>query len=403
MPCYSREGGHESGMRAAGIFDVIILGAGPAGLMCAIEAGKRGRRVALLDHADRAGKKILISGGGRCNFTNLHCKPEKFLSANPHFARSALARYTPSDFIALVEKHGIGYHEKTLGQLFCDGSAKEIVAMLLAECADAGVRIYLNQQVQSVRHEAEFLVLTQNAEFGAPALVVATGGLSIPKMGATSLGYEIAEQFGIAVQECRPALVPLVLDQSDQQDWCDLAGVSAEVIATAGRHRFREKLLVTHRGLSGPAILQVSSYWREMEPLIIDWAPKGAVTAELITRTTGRDAASTKAALRSHFSARLADRLIDLADLPRWTNAAIQQLEEQLHHWQFEPEGTEGYEKAEVTAGGVDTKELSAKTMEAKRVPGLYFIGEVVDVTGHLGGFNFQWAWASGAAAGRSL
>jgi predicted Rossmann fold flavoprotein len=390
-------------MGVANNFDAIILGAGGAGLMCAIEAGKRGRHVALLDHADRVGKKILISGGGRCNFTNLHCKPENFLSANPHFARSALARYTPADFIALVEKHGIAYHEKTLGQLFCDGSAKEIVAMLLAECAEVNVEIFLNEHVQRVSRGDDFCVVTQAEEFHTPSLVVATGGLSIPKMGATPLGYEIADQFGIAIQECRPGLVPLVLDQSAQQDWCDLAGVSAEVIATAGRQKFRERLLITHRGLSGPAILQISSYWRETEPIMIDWAPEKLVTAELLTKTTGRDAASAKTALRSHFSARLADRLIDLADLPRWTNAAIQQLENQLHKWQFEPDGTEGYEKAEVTAGGIDTNELSAKTMEAKRVPGLYFIGEVVDVTGHLGGFNFQWAWASGAAAGRSL
>ncbi len=390
-------------MRVGNNFDAIILGAGAAGLMCAIEAGKRGRRVALLDHADRVGKKILISGGGRCNFTNLHCKPENFLSANPHFARSALARYTPADFIALVEKHGIAYHEKTLGQLFCDGSAKEIVAMLLAECTEAGVEIFLNEHVQSVSRGDDFCIITPRQEFRAPAFVVATGGLSIPKMGATSLGYEIAEQFGIAIQECRPGLVPLVLDQAAQQDWCDLAGLSAEVIASAGRQNFREKLLITHRGLSGPVILQISSYWRETEPITIDWAPEKSATAELLTKTTGRDAAAAKTTLRSHFSARLADRLIDLANPPRWTNAAIQQLENQLHHWRFEPDGTEGYEKAEVTAGGVDTNELSAKTMEAKRVPGLYFIGEVVDVTGHLGGFNFQWAWASGAAAGRSL
>ncbi len=371
--------------------------------MCAIEAGRRGRRVALLDHADRPGKKILISGGGRCNFTNLHCKPENFLSANPHFARSALARYTPADFVALVEKHGIAYHEKTLGQLFCDGSAKEIVAMLLAECAEAGVEILLNQQVRSVSRDAGFAVATQEAELRAASLVVATGGLSIPKMGATSLGYEIAAQFGIAIEERRPALVPLVLDQPAQRQWCDLAGVSADVVASAGRHSFREKLLITHRGLSGPAILQISSYWREAEAISIDWAPEKSATTDLLAKTAGRDSASAKAALRSHLSARLADRLIDLADPPRWTNAAIQQLERQLHHWPFDPDGTEGYEKAEVTAGGVDTNELSAKTMEANRLPGLYFIGEVVDVTGHLGGFNFQWAWASGAAAGRAL
>jgi predicted Rossmann fold flavoprotein len=384
-------------------FDAIVLGAGAAGLMCAIEAGRRGRRVAVLDHADRAGKKILISGGGRCNFTNLHCKAENFLSANPHFARSALAGYAPADFIALVERHGIAYHEKTLGQLFCDGSAKQIVAMLLAECAEAGVEIFLNQRVQSVLREDGFRVATQNAAFHAPALVVATGGLSIPKMGATPLGYEIAEQFGVAMRECRPALVPLVLDQAERSAWCDLAGLSAEVVASAGRRSFREKLLITHRGLSGPAILQISSYCAGTEPIRIDWAPEKSIAAPLLAKTAGRDAAAAKVALRGHLPARLADRLVELADPPRWTNAAIHQLEERLHHWQFEPEGTEGYEKAEVTAGGVDTSEISAKTMEAKRVPGLYFIGEVVDVTGQLGGFNFQWAWASGAAAGRAL
>ena len=275
--------------------------------------------------------------------------------------------------------------------------------MLLAECAEAGVEIFLNAQVQSVERGDGFEVLTQSAEFQAPALVVATGGLSIPKIGATSLGYEIAEQFGVAIQECRPALVPLVLDQSNQQAWCDVTGLSAEVIASTGRQKFREKLLITPRGLSGPAILQISSYWRESEPITIDWAPEKFVTANLLAKTTGRDAVSAKGALRGHFSTRLADRLIDLADPPRWTNATIQQLEDQLHHWRFEPDGTEGYEKAEVTAGGVDTGELSAKTMESQKVPGLFFVGEVVDVTGHLGGFNFQWAWASGAAAGRAL
>jgi predicted Rossmann fold flavoprotein len=384
-------------------FDAVVLGAGAAGLMCAIEAAKRGNHVALVDHADRVGKKILISGGGRCNFTNLHCKPENFLSANPHFARSALARYTPQDFIALVEKHGIQYHEKTLGQLFCDGSAKEIVAMLLAECTETDVEIFLNQRVARVERGDGFQVQTQTAEYRAPALVIATGGLSIPKMGATSLGYEIAGQFGIKIQECRPALVPIVLDQPDQQSWTDLRGLSTEVIASTGRQQFREKLLITHRGLSGPAILQISSYWREAETIVIDWAPEIQATATLLADTTKRDASTAKAALRGHFPARLADRLIDLANPPRWTNSAIQQLENQLHHWPFDPEATEGYEKAEVTAGGIDTDELSAKTMEAKRVPGLYFIGEVVDVTGHLGGFNFQWAWASGAIAGRAL
>jgi predicted Rossmann fold flavoprotein len=384
-------------------FDGIVLGAGAAGLLCAIEAGRRGKRIAVLDHADRAGKKILISGGGRCNFTNLYCKPENFLSANPHFARSALARYTPSDFIALVEKHRIAYHEKTLGQLFCDGSAKEIVALLLAESAEAGVEIFLDTRIEAVERDQEFRVRTPKAEFCAPALVVATGGLSIPKMGATSLGYELGSQFGIAIEECRPALVPLVLDQSEQQAWCDLAGLSAEVVVSAGRQKFREKLLITHRGLSGPAILQISSYWQQPGVITVDWAPETSALASLLADTTRRDAAMAKTTLRGLFPARLADRLIDLADPTRWTNAAIQEVERQLHRWQFEPDDTEGYEKAEVTAGGIDTSELSAKTMECKRVPGLYFIGEVVDVTGQLGGFNFQWAWASGAAAGRSL
>jgi predicted Rossmann fold flavoprotein len=385
------------------LFDAIILGAGAAGLMCAIEAGKRGRRVAVLDHADRAGKKILISGGGRCNFTNLHSKPENFLSANPHFARSALARYTPRDFIALVEKHRISYHEKTLGQLFCDGSAKEIVAMLLAECAQAGVEIFLNTRIEGVGKIDRFTVATSAGDFETPALVVATGGLSIPKMGATALGYEIAEHFGIGIQECRPALVPFLLDQQEQRQWCDLAGLSAEVIASCGRHSFREKLLITHRGLSGPAILQISSYWKESQAIAIDWAPEKTAITPLLEATAGRDANTAKGRLRNHFAARLADRLVDLAELPRWTNSAIQQFEERLHHWPFSPDGTEGYEKAEVTAGGIDSSELSAKTMEAKKIAGLYFIGEVVDVTGHLGGHNFQWAWASGAAAGRAL
>lgn len=371
--------------------------------MCAIEAGRRGRRVAVLDHADRAGKKILISGGGRCNFTNLHCKPENFLSANPHFARSALARYTPQDFLGLVEKHRIPYHEKALGQLFCDGSAREIVAMLLAESAEAGVEIFLNTRIDSVGHGEGVSVQTPSGKFHAPAVVIATGGLSIPKMGATPLGYQIAGQFGIKIQECRPALVPLVFDEAEARSWSDLAGLSAEVVASVGKQKFREKLLITHRGLSGPAILQISSYWQESLTIAIDWAPEKAVVTPLLKNNTRRDAGTAKSAFRTLFSARLAERLVDLANPPNWTNASILQLENRLHHWQFEPKGTEGYEKAEVTAGGIDTAELSAKTMESKRVPGLYFVGEVVDVTGHLGGFNFQWAWASGAAAGRAI
>jgi predicted Rossmann fold flavoprotein len=386
-------------------FDAIILGGGAAGLMCAVEAGRRGRRVLVLEHADRIGKKILISGGGRCNFTNLHCRPENFLSANPHFCKSALARYTPADFISLVEKHGIPFHEKTLGQLFCDGSSREIVAMLEAECRAAGVTIVVKATVMEVRHSHGFVVHTGNMEFHAPALVVATGGLSIPKMGATGLGYDLARQFGIAVQECRPGLVPFVLNAEDRRLYCDLAGVSTEVIAAVngGPQRFREKMLITHRGLSGPAVLQISSYWKKSIPLVLDLAPGRELTAQLRLSPARRDLASAKVALRTALPQRLADRWLDLHPPSAWTNPGLAELERRIHHWEIDPAGTEGYEKAEVTAGGVDTNELSAKTMESRKVPGLYFIGEVVDVTGHLGGFNFQWAWASGFCAGQAV
>jgi len=386
-------------------FDVIVLGAGAAGLMCAVEAGKRGRRVAVLELADRIAKKILISGGGRCNFTNLHCRPENFLSANPHFCKSALARYTPADFIALVEKHRIPYHEKTLGQLFCDRSAHDIVNMLEEECRRAGVRIYTNTRVQEVLHSAGFVLATTGGAFSAPALVVATGGLSIPKMGATSFGYDLARQFGIKIQECRPALVPLALSAEDRQRYCDLAGVSAEVIAsTPGRApSFREKMLITHRGLSGPAILQISSYWKKPEPITIDLAPDKDLTVTLRQPQARRDLSAAKAAFHVALPARFTERWLDLNPPQGWTNHALDELERHAHHWQIVPEGTEGYDKAEVTAGGVDTDELSAKTMESRKVPGLYFIGEVVDVTGHLGGFNFQWAWASGFCAGQAV
>jgi predicted Rossmann fold flavoprotein len=386
-------------------FDVIVLGAGAAGLMCAIEAGKRGRRVALLEHADRIGKKILISGGGRCNFTNLYCRPENFISANPHFCKSALARYTPADFIALVEKHGIPYHEKTLGQLFCDGSAHAVVAMLEEECRAAGVKILVKTPVQEVRHNGSFIVCAHGTEFQAPALVVATGGLSIPKMGATGLGYELARQFGLSLQECRPGLVPLTLNDEDRQRYCDLAGVSTEVIAsaTSGPQQFREKMLITHRGLSGPAILQISSYWKKPEPIVIDLAPERQLTAPLRTPQARRDLMTAKSVFRTVLPHRLADRWLDLHPPAAWTNHGLAELERQAHCWEIVPEGIEGYEKAEVTAGGVDTNELSAKTMESRKAPGLYFIGEVVDVTGHLGGFNFQWAWASGFCAGNAV
>ena len=382
-------------------YDAVVIGAGAAGLMCAIEAGKRGRRIAVLDHADRIGKKILISGGGRCNFTNLHCRPENFLSANPHFAKSALVRYTPADFIALVEKHKISYHEKTLGQLFCDRSSQDILGMLEEESRRAKVEILPKQRIAEISRPDQFVVRGDTAKFRAPVLVVATGGLSIPKIGATSFGYDIARQFGLKIVEPRPALVPLLFNETDRNRWCDLAGVATEIVASAGHDRFREKMLITHRGLSGPAILQISSYWKPGGPISLDLAPDRDLSSNL--KSGKRDNASLRAALREVLPQRLADRYAELHAPAKWTNPALDDFERNLHRWQIVPEGTEGFAKAEVTAGGVDTNELSAKSMESRRVPGLYFIGEVVDVTGHLGGFNFQWAWASGAAAGREL
>jgi predicted Rossmann fold flavoprotein len=384
-------------------FDVLILGGGAAGLMCAIEAGKRGRRVAVIEHATRLGKKILISGGGRCNFTNIHCQPEHFLSSNVHFAKSALARYTPSDFIALVEKHHIPYHEKTLGQLFCDRSATGILSMLEAECRDAGVNMFLSTSVREVRHTTGFVARSAKAEFHAPVLVVATGGLSIPKIGATSFGYDLARQFGLAICEPRPGLVPLVLTPEDRSHYCDLAGVSAHVVASFDGQHFGEKILITHRGLSGPAILQISSYWKQSLPIFIDLAPGRDVAAAFHDPKTPRDIGTLRAEMRTFLPQRFADRWLDRHAPVSWTNATLADFERRVHAWPITPAGTEGYEKAEVTAGGVDTNELSAKTMESRKVRGLFFIGEVADVTGHLGGFNFQWAWASGAAAGRAV
>jgi len=385
------------------VFDVIILGAGAAGLMCAIEAGKHGKRVAVLDHAGKIGKKILISGGGRCNFTNIHCSPENFISANPHFCKSALARYTPEDFVALVEKHRIPYHEKTLGQLFCDRSAREIIALLEQECSDAGVQIFLNACVDKVIHSNGFEVRTQDTIFSCSALVVATGGLSIPKMGATPFGYRLGEQFGIAIQPCRPALVPLLFLSDDLADYADLAGVAVPVLAHCGEQQFRQNMLFTHRGLSGPAILQISSYWKPGEALEIDLAPGTEWTNPWRDPSLPRNLETAKKLLRAILPHRLADRWLALHPPQEWTNHSLNQWERELHHWTFVPTGTEGYAKAEVTAGGIDTNELSAKTMESRKVPGLFFIGEVVDVTGHLGGFNFQWAWASGFCAGQAL
>jgi predicted Rossmann fold flavoprotein len=401
--------------------DVLILGAGAAGLMCAIQAARRGRRTLVLDHADRPGKKILISGGGRCNFTNLNARPENFLSANPHFAKSALARFTPQDFLALVEKHRIPWHEKHLGQLFCDRSAQDILTMLLRECADANATLQLSTSIQSVtRHDSGFLVQTSTGPIATESLVIATGGLSIPKMGATPLGYRIAERFSLPIVETRPALVPLVFSPEDQARWCDLAGLSAEVLASVpanqtlgktnakprtARNAFREKMLLTHRGLSGPAILQISSYWLPGESISLDLAPGHNVTATLLAPLARRDYPAVSAALREVLPQRLADRWLRLhppeAKAAEPSNAAFAEFESNLHVWRVTPAGTEGYAKAEVTAGGVSTDALDARTMQAKSVPGLYFIGEVVDVTGWLGGYNFQWAWASGVAAGQ--
>ncbi len=384
-------------------FDVIVLGAGAAGLMCAAVAGRRGRRVVLLENNGQPGRKILISGGGRCNFTNLHCTPQSFLSENPHFAKSALALYQPRHFIELVERYGIPWHEKTLGQLFCDRSARSILDMLLAECELGGVEILLN--AHGIRVEAtsgEYRVASSVGEFRAGALVVATGGLSIPKMGATGLAYELARQFGLEVVDPRPALVPLVLDGAER-GWTELAGVSVEVVAQAGGAEFREKMLMTHRGLSGPAVLQASSYWRAGETLRVDFAPGINVLEPLLIEGARRDALALRAALRAVLPQRLAHHVAEEAEPKGWSNAALEACERALHHWAFHPAGTEGFEKAEVTAGGLDTGGLQARTLEARAVPGLFFIGEAVDVTGHLGGFNFQWAWASGVAAGRAV
>ncbi|MGB6547067.1 MAG: aminoacetone oxidase family FAD-binding enzyme [Candidatus Acidiferrales bacterium] len=383
-------------------FDVLILGAGAAGMMCAAEAGKRGRRVAIIERAERAGKKILISGGGRCNFTNLHCQPDHFISANPHFAKSALARYTASDFIALVEKHRIPYHEKTLGQLFCDRAASDITDMLEMECESAGVKTFVNSRIREVRRSMEFVVLTETEEFHAPTLVVATGGLSIPKMGATSLGYDLARQFGLKIRDTRPALAPFVLGSRERSEYCDLAGVSTRVLVATGNNSFTEQMLITHRGLSGPAILQISSYWNKDQPVSIDLAPDRDVTAA-IRGAKARDIVTVRSAFQQFLPKRFAARWLDLHAPLDWTNQSLAELERQAHNWTVTPADTEGYEKAEVTVGGVDTDELSSKTMESRTVRGLFFIGEVVDVTGHLGGHNFQWAWASGAAAGRAL
>jgi hypothetical protein len=385
-------------------FDVIVLGGGAAGLMCAAVAGQRGRRVTLLEHNGQVGRKILISGGGRCNFTNLHCGPNNFFSENKHFAKSALALYQPRHFIELVERYGIAWHEKTLGQLFCDQSARAIVEMLLAECERGGVEVVLNARGIAVEGAGGggFRVACSQGEFSAETLVVATGGLSIPTLGATELGYELARQFGLRVIAPRPALVPLTLGGAET-GWTELAGVAATVEASAGGAKFREKMLVTHRGLSGPAVLQASSYWRPGETLVLDFAPDANILGPLLKPAARRDETALRQVLRTVLPQRLANHLAEAGAPQGWTNAALEDCERGLHRWALHPVGTEGFAKAEVTAGGVDTCDLQARTMEARAVPGLFFIGEAVDVTGQLGGFNFQWAWASGVAAGRAV
>ncbi len=383
---------------------MIIIGGGAAGLFCAMEAGRRGRRVLVVEHAGQVGKKIAISGGGRCNFTNLHTSAANFISANPHFAKSALARYTPADFVALVERHGVAYHEKKLGQLFCDGSARQIINLLLAECGDAGVEIRCGCRVRSVERGDKFRVETEQGSFTSASLVVATGGLSIPQLGATDFGYALARQFGLRIEPTRPALVPLTLPAATQARLSELSGVSLDALASCGGASFRENILVTHRGLSGPAILQVSSYWRPGEIVELNLLPDADALSLLLERADAEGEPAN--ALGRHLPRRFAQAWCKLyapagRSLKQLSEREIAALAEGLQRWQITPAGTEGYKKAEVTAGGVSTAELSSRTLEATRVPGLYFIGEVVDVTGHLGGYNFQWAWASGYAAGQ--
>jgi hypothetical protein len=388
-------------------FDVVIVGAGAAGLMCAMTAGQRGRRVLLLEHNDQPGAKILISGGGRCNFTNLEIAPERFLSANPHFCKSALSRYTQHDFIALVERHRIRYHEKTLGQLFCDGSAREILAMILAECAAAGVDLRTGHRVTEITRADRFRIETDKAGFIAPALVLASGGLSIPKMGATGFAYEMARRFDLAVIEPRPGLAPLKVGGETLELCRTLAGVSIDAVASCGRESFRESILFTHRGLSGPAILQISSYWRDGDTLSLNLAPSIDIESFLADRKRTRPKAELKTILAEVIPSRLAHALastaasnLAIANIP---DRSLLELADRLRRWQFKPTGSEGWAKAEVTVGGIDTAALSSKTMEARAVAGLYAIGEAVDVTGWLGGYNFQWAWSSGWCAGNAV
>jgi predicted Rossmann fold flavoprotein len=388
--------------------DVIVIGGGAAGLMCALTAGQRGRRVRLIEHANRCGKKILMSGGGRCNFTNTGTSPDNFLSANRHFCKSALARYRPADFIAMVERHRIGYHEKELGQLFCDDSSKQIVKMLLDECADAGVRIDTRCAVERVVHgEGGFRVHTALGPVSAPALVVATGGLSIPSMGATGFGYALAQQFGHAVLPTRAGLVPLTLSGKHLERLQDLSGVALPVTANCHSVSFSNDMLITHRGVSGPAILQISSYWQPGDPLLLDLLPQHDAFESLKAQQRERPAAELRNVLGEMLPKRLAQRLCEVwfgsRPMRQFNEPELRAIAAQLHGWPLVASGTEGYRTAEVTLGGVDTDGLSSATMQSRQVQGLYFIGEVVDVTGWLGGYNFQWAWASGHAAGMAV
>jgi len=381
-------------------YDVIVIGAGAAGLMCAIEAGKRGRKTLLLEHAEKIGKKILISGGGRCNFTNLTAQPGNFISDNPHFCKSALARYTPQDFITLIEKHGIKYHEKKLGQLFCDGSAKEIVNMLLKECEDAGVEINVNCSVTEIIKNEKFILKTNIGEYTSDSLIIATGGISIPQMGATDFGYKIAKQFGLKLTKILPGLVPFVIKDNP---YSELSGISVDSIVSCGGISFRENILFTHKGLSGPAVLQTSNYWNEGEEIRIDLYPNGKLKELLIENKSSR--AELVNFLSQYFTKRFSEIWCRInfpsKPLNRFSDKETETIAELIHNWKLVPDITEGFGKAEVTRGGINTDELSSKTMECKKVKGLYFIGEVVDVTGWLGGYNFQWAWASGFAAGQ--
>jgi len=389
-------------------WDVIVIGGGAAGLFCAIEAGKRGRKVLVLEHSERVGKKIAISGGGRCNFTNIHTSSENFLSSNPHFCKSALARYSPSDFISLVEKHGIQYHEKKLGQLFCDGSSQQIIDLLLGECNAANVEILLECQVTGLQKEASFRVETNQGTFTSSSLVIATGGLSIAPLGATDFGYRVARQFGLQIQAPRPGLVPLTLTSQMQKQLSRLSGISIDALVSCcgqGSPEFRENILITHRGLSGPAILQISSYWRDGESITINLLPDDDVFDLLkSSQSSGIELATLLSRrLPKRFAQAWCELYTESKLLQRFNGAELHEIAQQIQNMEITPAGTEGFKKAEVTAAGVATTELSSQTMEAKRVPGLYFIGEVVDVTGQLGGYNFQWAWASGFAAGKAV